>query len=170
METVDLKRLSKGSEEDGFSCRLILSGEDLAFVIWTLGPRRRMPELVFSRGQSVYHVLEGSIRLQSGDQSRRLDEGQLLGIERGVSHQCSNPSDSPACVLLVRSPGPVRVDDIGVGKAVCQICAGSTPVEKGDRAGDRFVCRDCGCVMVLQDVQGVLRPAKFEPEQVTEQD
>ncbi len=162
MDVVDLKKLV-GNDETGFSSRMVVAAGELSVVVWALGPHRRMPELTFSRAEVAYLVLEGVLRVLVDDRTRVVECGQVVNVERGVHHQLSNTTDSRVCVVVMRAPGPACVKDISIGKVVCPVCAAAAPVEKGDRAGDRFVCRDCGYVMTLEDVEGLLRPGKCEP-------
>lgn len=161
MDTVDLKKLVSSSR-NGFAHGVALAGETLTVVAWTVPGRRRMPELVFSRSDATYLVLEGTAHVLMAGEPCPLQTGQLLSLPRGVAHQVLNPDDPNARVLLIRAPGRARVEDLGIGRVECPLCACVTPVEKGDRPGDRFVCNDCTCVIRLEDKDGRLHPADLE--------
>lgn len=170
MEKVDLKKLAAGtlaersSRDDAFAMGVVASSGNLAVVTWTLGPHRRMPEMVFPRSEAAYLVLEGSLSIMVDEETHALEAGELLSIGKHVRHRSENAGDVWVRVLLMRGPGPVRFEDLGVGRIECPVCASLVALEKGDRANDRVVCGDCSYVMTLEENEGLLRPATFMPE------
>ena len=170
MDKVDLKNLVAGSRgggscgDDAFAMGVVASSSNLAVVTWALGPGRRMPETAFARSEVAYLVLEGGLRVMVDDEAHFLEAGQLLSIGRHVSHRCENVGDVRVRVLVMRAPGPVRLEDLGVGRIQCPLCGSIAGLEKGDRADDRVVCSDCSYVMTLEESEGLLQPARFVPE------
>lgn len=163
METVDLQKLAS-LDEGEFASDVASSSENMVALVWVLSPHHSMPELTFSRSDVLYLVLEGALHVMVDRQCHRLEIGQALSVARQVCHQSRNSGDGPVRVVLVRTPGPVRLEKVGLGRVECPICAAALPLQKGDRAEDRFVCNDCGFVMTLEEHEGFLRPARFEPE------
>ena len=50
-------------------------------------------------------MLEGELTVRAGEQTLQAPAGSFVVIPRGVVHQPSNPSNQPARVLLIFSPG-----------------------------------------------------------------
>jgi hypothetical protein len=58
-----------------------------------------------SREDEYTYILEGEIGAEVGDRVVRLGRGELLRKPRGVPHAFWNPTDAPARVLEIISPG-----------------------------------------------------------------
>lgn len=54
----------------------------------------------------VYYVLEGSVDIEIGEETRRLEAGGLAHAAPGVSHGATNPGPGRAKVLVFMSPKP----------------------------------------------------------------
>ena len=163
MGMIDLKRLADGGD-GAFVQGVAVADEALNVTTWVLGPHRRLPEMAFSRSVAAYLVLEGALRIELDGETHVVETGQLLSVGKRVRHRALNATDEPTRVVVMRAPGRPRLEDPGIGRVECPACAGLMPLEKGDRAGDRFVCIDCGYVMTLVNSEGGLRPARLEPE------
>ena len=162
-ETVDLNKLVL-SDDASFVSEVATLSDGLSVLTWVLGPHRSMPELRYAREDAVYLVLEGTLHVRVDRKCHRVDRGQVLGIDTQVRHQSHNRDDGPVRVVIMRAPGLVLPENFGVPRIECPVCAATLPVEKGDRAGDRFVCMACDFGMLLEEHEGQLRPARFEPE------
>ncbi|ABF46004.1 Protein with double-stranded beta-helix domain, Cupin related protein [Deinococcus geothermalis DSM 11300] len=55
--------------------------------------------------EETFYVLEGELTVRAGEQTLQAPAGSFVVIPRGVVHQPSNPSNQPARVLLIFSPG-----------------------------------------------------------------
>ena len=162
-ETVDLNKLVL-SDQTAFVSAVATSSETLTVLTWVLGPHRLMPQLTFSRDDVVYLVLEGSMHVRVDRKCHQVDTGQAFSVLKQVRHQPHNNGDGPVRVAVIRTPGPVKLENFGLVRLECPICAAQLPLQKGDRADDRFVCSECDFVMTLKEHEGHLRPAPFEPE------
>jgi len=167
METIDLRKLV-GPDEGAFVSVVVGGSETMVVLTWALGPRRRMPELTFSRSDVLYLVLEGTLHVVVGgpdaDRDHQVQTGQALVVPKQTAHRLHNQEEELVRVVLVRTPGPARFEDLGLGRIECPVCLAALPIEKGDRSGDRFVCSDCAFRMKLDEHEGLLRPTPFEPE------
>ncbi|HEY1015317.1 MAG TPA: cupin domain-containing protein [Herpetosiphonaceae bacterium] len=56
----------------------------------------------------VFHILEGSLSFQLGDQEVTAGPGQVVMIPRGLRHSFRNPGPAPARSLIVFAPGGVE--------------------------------------------------------------
>ena len=158
METVDLKKLV-GVQEGAFCSGVAADSGEMTVLVWLLGARACLPELKFTRSEVVYMVLEGSLSVLIEKHHHQVDSGQLLAVSRQKAHQPRNNGDRPARIVVMRTPGPLKLEDVTLGRVDCPVCAAGIPVEKGDRVGDHFVCSDCGFVITLEEHEGLLRPA-----------
>ena len=163
LETADLHKPALSDDAD-FVCDVATVSESLSVLTWVLEAGRSMPELRYACEDAVYLVLEGTLHVRVDRKCRQVDRGQVLSIDRQVSHQPYNSGDTPVRVVVMRAPGRVLPENFGVARIECPICAATRPLEKGDRAGDRVVCLDCDFVMVLEEHDRQLRPARFVPE------
>ncbi|MDG2305588.1 MAG: cupin domain-containing protein [Candidatus Binatia bacterium] len=54
----------------------------------------------------VYYVLDGVVEIQIGDDTRRLEAGELAHAGPGVPHGATNPGPERATVLVFMAPKP----------------------------------------------------------------
>ncbi len=54
--------------------------------------------------EEAFYVLDGELELRAGDQAHRAGPGALMFVPPGVPHAFSNPTDTPATLLLLMSP------------------------------------------------------------------
>lgn len=57
------------------------------------------------RHDEVFYVLDGTLTVRVDDERFTAETGSFVVVPRGAVHQPSNPSESPAHVLLFFSPG-----------------------------------------------------------------
>jgi quercetin dioxygenase-like cupin family protein len=63
--------------------------------------------------EEIVYILSGGVQHTLGEQSTRLDAGDLIVVPRGVPHRLFNDGDSPARALVVFSSPDRRFDPTG---------------------------------------------------------
>ena len=92
-----------------FTTRVLLrseqTGDQVALVENTLPPGTAGPPLHHHDFDEAFHVLEGELTFQVGDELTAAAAGSLVFVPRGIHHTLANPNDAPARYLLVITPG-----------------------------------------------------------------
>ena len=63
----------------------------------------RAPEL-HARSEQVVYVVEGTLQAYIGEESRRISEGDIVIVEKGVMHRFVNASERRAVAFTVYAP------------------------------------------------------------------
>src|SRR4051794_23712093 len=84
----------------------VRTGNSLSVVEHPLAPRALgSPMHTHQREDEYSIVLEGTVGVQIGDEVRQAEPGSVIVKPRGVPHAFWNPTDRPARLLEIVSPG-----------------------------------------------------------------
>ena len=74
--------------------------------VYCLLPGQAQKAHTHAANDKVYHVLDGVCDVQIGDETRKLEAGELAVAPAGVVHGVKNNSGSPASLLVIMAPHP----------------------------------------------------------------
>ncbi|TPM05387.1 cupin domain-containing protein [Mesorhizobium sp. B2-3-11] len=77
--------------------------QNLRFMIVTLPPGSESEDVLQSPGQKGGYMLSGRARLQVGDRSGDLEEGDSFQFPADISHKIDNPYEEPAQLMWIMS-------------------------------------------------------------------
>ena len=99
--------------------RFLVTGENTngKYAIWEaiVPPGGGPPPHVHSREEEGFHILEGEITLQAGDERIVATAGMFVNIPIGLTHSFKNESSQPAKMLILVAPAGLENMFLEVG-------------------------------------------------------
>ena len=83
-------------------------------------PQSEVPRHLHSREDETFYLLEGSLEIQCGGRTFRLNEGSTLFLPRHVPHAYRNPGKSVARIVVLITPAGFEQFFVEIGQLPTQ--------------------------------------------------
>ena len=78
-----------------------VTNHECTVTIVTVGPGQQLPWQRHGRRDEMWHVLEGRLQVDRGDESLTVAPGDPVAIPSNTAHRVGNPTASPARILQI---------------------------------------------------------------------